>query len=298
MSKAVLLSIRPNWCKKIANLRKTVEIRKTAPNLEVPFKCYIYCTKAPKKLITIFRDGEESYDGEIYHGKTKFITWDGIGVPDDIDSAMQMVIGEFVCDDIRRIGPEYCVVKEDIESAISGSCLTVPQVKDYAGWKSGMSYADLKDLYGWHISDLKIYDRPRPLSDFTRLRATKFGYEPVEIRASTAILVLCGGCRMYVMNKKWDSITNIAQCTSVYVSPEHEIKAVPTGGGNVYRLGQYETAEIARAVLNDLYMHISTGCVYQMPNDQRALVLARGMSDERPDKFAGNGKKSVRRGGS
>ena len=157
MSKAVLLSIRPNWCKKIANLRKTVEIRKTAPNLEVPFKCY-------------------------YHGKTKFITWDGIGVPDDIDSAMQMVIGEFVCDDIRRIGPEYCVVKEDIESAISGSCLTVPQVKDYAGWKSGMSYADLKDLYGWHISDLKIYDCPRPLSDFTRLRATKFGYEPVEIR--------------------------------------------------------------------------------------------------------------------
>ena len=92
---------------------------------------------------------------------------------------------------------------------------------------------------------------------------------------------------MYVMNKKWDSITNIAQCTSVYVGPEHEIKAVPTGGGNVYRLGQYETAEIARAVLNDLYMHISTGCVYQMPNDQRALVLARGMSDERPDKFAG-----------
>lgn len=91
---------------------------------------------------------------------------------------------------------------------------------------------------------------------------------------------------------------DIAQCTSVYVSPEHEIKAVPTGGGNVYRLGQYETAEIARAVLNDLYMHISTGCVYQMPNDQRALVLARGMSDERPDKFAGNGKKSVRRGGS
>lgn len=66
---------------------------------------------------------------------------------------------------------------------------------------------------------------------------------------------------MYVMNKKWDSITNIAQCTSVYVSPEHEIKAVPTGGGNVYRLGQYETAEIARAVLNDLYMHIPTGCI-------------------------------------
>ncbi|HJI18185.1 MAG TPA: hypothetical protein OIM04_13450 [Oscillospiraceae bacterium] len=45
-------------------------------------------------------------------------------------------------------------------------------------------------------------------------------------------------------------------------------------------------------------MHIPTGCIYQMPNDQRALVLARGMSDERPEKFAGNGKKPVRRGGS
>lgn len=56
--------------------------------------------------------------------------------------------------------------------------------------------------------------------------------------------------------------------------------------------------KIARAVLNDLYMHIPTGCIYQMPNDQRALVLARGMGDERPEKFAGNGKKPVRRGGS
>ena len=54
---------------------------------------------------------------------------------------------------------------------------------------------------------------------------------------------------MYVMNKKWDSITNIAQCTSVYVSPEHEIKAVPTGGGAVYRLGQYETIDKLPALI-------------------------------------------------
>lgn len=91
------------------------------------------------------------------------------------------VIGEFICDDIRRIGPEYCVVKEDIESAISGSLLTVPQVKDYAGWKSGLSYANLKDLYGWRISDLRIYDRPRKLQELTGLRNTRFGMEPVEI---------------------------------------------------------------------------------------------------------------------
>lgn len=178
--KAVLLSIRPNWCKLIWSGMKTVEVRKTRPKLETPFKVYIYCTKAPQRLITIFKDGEETMDGEIHNGNPVFIKCDEL-LPDSVRGKSQMVIGEFICDDIRRIGPEYCIVKEDIESAISGSCLTVPQVKDYAGWKSGMSYADLKDLYGWHISDLKIYDRPRPLSDFTRLRATKFGYEPVDI---------------------------------------------------------------------------------------------------------------------
>lgn len=178
--KAVLISIKPNWCKLIWSGMKTVEVRKTRPKLETPFKVYIYCTKAPQRLITIFKDGEETMDGEIHNGKPVFIKCDEL-LPDSVHGKSQMVIGEFICDDIRRIGPEYCIVKEDIESAISGSCLTVPQVKDYAGWKPGMSYADLKDLYSWHISDLKIYDRPRPLSDFTRLRATKFGYEPVDI---------------------------------------------------------------------------------------------------------------------
>lgn len=166
MSKAVLLSIRPEWCSRIFSGWKTVEIRKTRPvSLKEPFKCYIYCTKG-----------------------TKFFCWKAVDhlYFDDRSHnlfdrrADGMVVGEFICDDIRRIGPEYCVVKEDIESAISGSCLTVPQVKDYAGWKSGMSYADLKDLYGWHISELKIYDKPRELRAFTGLLNTRFGVRPVE----------------------------------------------------------------------------------------------------------------------
>ena len=151
MSKAVLLSIRPEWCEKILSGEKTVEIRKTRPKLEPPFKCYIYCTLA----------GSDSLFMDVLNRDVA--AWNRGG------------------DDIRRIGPEYCVVKEDIESAITGSCLTVPQVKDYAGWKSGLSYADLKDLYGWHISDLRIYDRPRKLQELTGLRNTRFGMEPVEI---------------------------------------------------------------------------------------------------------------------
>jgi predicted transcriptional regulator len=167
--KAVLLSIRPKWCKKIANLQKTVEIRKTAPNLEVPFKCYIYCTKAPKKLITIFRDGEESYDGEIYHGNTKFITWDGIGVPDDIDSAMQMVIGEFTCDKIDKLVHVGTMMDINILTLdgwykpagelLQAACLTEAAAKKYLQGRNG---------YGWHISDLKIYNQPKDIICFHR----------------------------------------------------------------------------------------------------------------------------------
>lgn len=172
--KAVLLSIRPEWCDLIVRGKKTIEVRKTRPKLETPFKAYIYCTKAPQQLITIFKDGEETMDGEIHHGKPVFVKFNKL-LPDSIRNKTQMVIGEFICDDIRRIGPEYCVVKEDIESVIAGSCLTVPQVKDYAGWKSGLSYADLKDLYGWHISDLKIWDEPVRLKDFWGVKPCKHG---------------------------------------------------------------------------------------------------------------------------
>jgi hypothetical protein len=153
--KAILMSIRPEWCDLIIRHKKTVELRKTCPRLQTPFKVYIWCTKARTFWARVHGNGWQQLD--------------------------ERVIGEFICDDIRRIGPEYCVVKEDIESAIAGSCLTVPQVKDYAGWKSGLSYADLKDLYGWHISDLRIYDRPRKLQELTGLRNTRFGMEPVEI---------------------------------------------------------------------------------------------------------------------
>ena len=42
MSKAVLISIRPEWCEKIISGEKTIEVRKTRPKMSPPFKCYIY----------------------------------------------------------------------------------------------------------------------------------------------------------------------------------------------------------------------------------------------------------------
>jgi len=163
--KAVLLSIRPEWCDLIIRGQKTIEVRKTRPKSETPFRVYVYCTKAPQQLITIFKDGEETMDGEIHHGKPVFIKFNKL-LPDSVRGKTQVVIGEFICDDIRRIGPEYCIVKEDIETAIAGSCLSIKQVKEYAGWDIGMNYADMKDLYGWHISNFKLYKKPVCLKDF------------------------------------------------------------------------------------------------------------------------------------
>ena len=82
MSKAVLISIRPEWCEKIINGRKTIEVRKTRPKMNPPFKCYIY---------------------KCGNGK---------------------VVGEFLCDEIGNI------------------------------------------TFGWHISNLRIYDTPRELREF------------------------------------------------------------------------------------------------------------------------------------
>lgn len=172
--KAILMSIRPEWCDLIIRGQKTLEVRKTRPKSETPFRVYVYCTKAPQQLITIFKDGEETMDGEIHHGKPVFIKFNKL-LPDSVRGKTQVVIGEFICDDIRRIGPEYCIVKEDIETAIAGSCLSIKQVKEYAGWDSGMNYADMKDLYGWHISNFKLYEEPVKLKDFWGMKPCKHG---------------------------------------------------------------------------------------------------------------------------
>lgn len=122
----------------IASGKKTVEVRKTKPNLPVPFKVYIYCTKGK-------------------HG------WFDFGKKEMLDGK---VIGEFICNGIKCITASNFVVKEDALRAIEGSCLTAQAVKNYAGWKNGTPLAERKDLFGWHISDLVIYDKPKPLSEF------------------------------------------------------------------------------------------------------------------------------------
>ena len=178
MSKAVLISIRPEWCEKIINGRKTIEVRKTRPKMNPPFKCYIYCTKGQERLVAILKDGDENY-GEIYHGKPVFIK---TSVPSvcDMYGKRKMVIGEFICDRIYELetkahGGSYYVKGENqptTNDVARQSCLDLRDMHEYLQSQVG---------YGWHISSLKIYDTPRELREFTGLRQTKFGAEPVPI---------------------------------------------------------------------------------------------------------------------
>lgn len=80
--KAVLISIQPKWCELIASGKKTIEVRKTRPKIETPFRCYIYMTATKERCrlweyITAYQNSK----GDILNGSQK-------------------VIGEFVCDDI------------------------------------------------------------------------------------------------------------------------------------------------------------------------------------------------------
>ena len=65
------------------------------------------------------------------------------------------VIGEFICDKASELDYVY-YWNNGYEFE---TCLTYRQVADYGKGKT---------LYGWHISDLKIYDKPKELSEFSR----------------------------------------------------------------------------------------------------------------------------------
>lgn len=137
--KSVLISIQPKWCELIASGKKTVEVRKTKPKLETPFKVYIYCTKNTFDI----RYSDSAKDWQ--------------------KNACGKVIGEFVCDRIDTYDDDtiHAFSHEDYSKwndfGLENSCIHPEDFERYANdnW-----------LYGWHISNLVIYDKPRELGEF------------------------------------------------------------------------------------------------------------------------------------
>ena len=134
--KSILISIKPKWVAKILNREKTTEIRKTAPKCDLPIDVFIYCTK---------KDNGLRYWGYHMGGR---------------------IFAKFTLKKRERI---YITAKEQAktfslspEELCKSLCLDEEEIWNYL--KNGNGYV-------WHISDLKIFDKPMELSDFGLKRA-------------------------------------------------------------------------------------------------------------------------------
>ena len=149
--KEILISIKPNNICNIANHLKFIELRKTKPTTKVPFKCFIYCTNDRKYVLDFDNKFfiDKNYGGKhYYNGK---------------------VVGEFICNKVenyitKRNGDYFWTFnsQKEIEDFKVKTCLSIEELISYTGDSNG--------LYGWHISDLKIYDKPKELSEFQPLK--------------------------------------------------------------------------------------------------------------------------------
>lgn len=154
---AVLLSVRPKWCELIASGKKTIEVRKTKPKIRPPFKCYIYCTKP--KTITKYVFKPEDYPEYMRPEKPVFCK-----VPDgslpycSVVNGNSKVIGEFICAETKCFTADYRSDEKQTARIAKQACLRIAELIDYQG--------ELPCLYGWHISDLVIYDKPKELNEF------------------------------------------------------------------------------------------------------------------------------------
>ena len=159
--KAVLISIKPKWCELIASGKKTIEVRKTKPKLDTPFKCYIYCTK--DKGISFWTGKRYAYADDRSHN-----LFDVCG--------NGKVIGEFVCDKIDyfsfsesewaySVAPAGSVMPMHETKALKimeeQGCLSLDDTNAYFGDEDYTAYF-------WHISNPVIYDKPRDLGEFRK----------------------------------------------------------------------------------------------------------------------------------
>lgn len=152
--KSVLISTRPNWCEKICRkigeengipvYLKPVEVRKSAPK-GVPFNAYLYCTNGRFDITDI----------DVATSESVRVVSEGRG----------KVIGEFVCDKVDKIvlTARGYTINNDIaytNKVARESCLYFDDLQKYLGENVG---------YAWHISELKIYDKPKELSEFKKV---------------------------------------------------------------------------------------------------------------------------------
>lgn len=134
----ILLPVHPQWCEKIFNGSKLIEVRKTVPKIDTPFEVLVYCTTVKNMPLGEYVEIHRATGGRI----------------DDWNSK---VIGSFVCDRVRLCIPFGLKGHLLSQEVYREMCLTKEQLDKYGG---------LKTLYGWHITEPKLFDKPRELGEF------------------------------------------------------------------------------------------------------------------------------------
>ena len=138
----ILMSIRPEWCKKIVTGEKTIEVRKTKPEqIRLPFHVYVYATFGGENW---FRFGEHM------SGR---------------------VIGRFICDDIKYYSIPYPEWNTETDpELIEKSCVNYTKLHKYAEPQGC--------VYGWHIKDFELYGQPLPVGFFVDSKGMNFQRAP------------------------------------------------------------------------------------------------------------------------
>lgn len=161
--KAVMKSVSPRICEKVANGDCTLLVSKTAPK-QVPFKCYIYVTKGKPYLYRVDDDNNFELTNTLRPKTFEYVK--------DYNEQNGKIIGEFVCDKVERLeyqekylqGITSQTAIKYFSDKIKSTALSVDEL---------MNYGNGKPLYGWHISNLKIYDKPKELREFFKPCPTK-----------------------------------------------------------------------------------------------------------------------------
>lgn len=185
--KTIIQSYTPQECERIINGRQTIKVCKTAPK-DTPFKVYIYCTKTSMTKYPSMYSYLHINSGQAVKKYGKIETWGKIG--DVVVNAHRPdskyisygcggnVIGEYVCKkvDVAEVrGKLLGLYNSRFVDASDFSLI----VKRYLDNSELSNYGRGKSISCLHISNVKIYDKPKELSEFN-LTLPPHGWQYVE----------------------------------------------------------------------------------------------------------------------
>lgn len=184
--KSVIISIKSEHVADILNHKKTLEIRKSIPNLAIPFKVYIYCTKSKPYLYKDANSNDYFVDSQEWRGgdyESRFLSG--------------KIVGEFICDYTTEFESEFWddTTYESIAEVwydgygernvdifidnddndykenelCKSACVSWDGIREYVG-------TGIKTFYGWHIADLTIYHKPKHLDEFRTKNKKDIGW--------------------------------------------------------------------------------------------------------------------------